>query len=144
MENPQDIDAAVDALFEFMNSMNAWERKYHELYKLGGTVTYAAAAREDINEIYARFLTDRDRKLGQQTAVSAGFPPMFDPKCEKVLNAENIGKGRILITTQWTHPTVATMIQDRRYTMVFKSGAYLLDKREKYSKFDQKWSVVAL
>jgi NTF2 fold immunity protein len=144
MENSKEIEAAVSSLYAFMKAMNVWELKYHELYKQGGTSKYAAAAREEINEIYALFLTDRDRKLGQQSAVSAGFPPMFDPEREKVLQSEYVGKGKVLVTTQWAHPTVATMIQDRRYTMVFKSGKCLLDKREKYSKLDQKWSTVAL
>jgi NTF2 fold immunity protein len=144
MENSQEIEIAVSSLYEFMKVMNSWELKYHELYKQGGTAKHATAAREEINEIYARFLTDRDRKLGQQSAVSAGFPPMFDPECEKVLNTENISKNKVLITTQWIHPTVATMVQDRRYTMVFKSEKCFLDKREKYSKLDQKWATVAL
>jgi urease gamma subunit len=144
MENARDIEAATESLYEFMKVMNAWEIKYHDLYKQEGTAKHAEAARAEVNEIYARLLTDRDRKLGQQSAVSAGFPTVFDPSREEVVNAEIVGNGKVLITTRWIHPTVPTMMQDLRYTMILKSGKYLLDKREKYSKLDGKWTGVTL
>jgi hypothetical protein len=137
-------DDAVKVLYEFFTAMNAWEVKFDELYAQGGTVKYAASAREEINDMYARFLTDRDRKLGQQSAVSVRNPPQFDPKSETVVSIEDLAKNKVLITTRWVHPGIPTMIKDLRYTMIFKSDKWLLDKREKYSKFDQKWSVVAL
>jgi NTF2 fold immunity protein len=144
MENAKDIESATNSLYEFFTAMNAWEVKFDELYAQGGTAKHAEAARAEINEIYARFLTDRDRKLGQQSAVSAGFPTVFDPSREEVANAETVGKGKVLITTRRIRPTVPTMMQDRRYTMVLKSGKYLLDKREKYSTLDAKWTSVTL
>jgi NTF2 fold immunity protein len=144
MENAKDIESATNSLYEFMKVMNAWEIKYHDLYKQGGTAKHAEAARAEINEIYARFLTDRDRKLGQQSAVSVRNPPQFDPKSEPVVSVEDLGKNKILITTRWVHPSIPTMTKDLRYTMVFKLGKYLLDKREKYSTLDAKWTSVTL
>jgi hypothetical protein len=144
MENAKDIEAATNSLYEFMTVMNAWEIKYHDLYKQGGTAKHAASARAEINEIYARFLTDRDRELGQQSAVSVRNPPQFDPKSETVVSVEDLGKNKTLITTRWVHPSIPTMTKDLRYTMVFKSGEFLLDKREKYSTLDTKWTSVTL
>jgi NTF2 fold immunity protein len=137
-------DDAVKALYEFFAVMNAWELKYAELYAHGGTAKHAASARAEINEIYARFLTDRDRKLGLQSAVSVGNPPQFDPKAESVVSVEDLTKNKILITTRWVHPSIPAMTKDLRYTIVFKLGKYLLDKREKYSKLDAKWTGVTL
>lgn len=138
------IEAAILHLKEFWEHMHAWERKFHALYKQEGTESHAPIARLALDEIYARFLTVRDRKLGRRASAHAGFPTTFDVACEQVLSVDASGNNKALINTLWTHPTVPTMTDKRRYTLVFKSNQWRLDRKERFSSLAQKWVKVVL
>lgn len=144
MEPKDDINAATESLYCFMREMFVWESKYDALYQRDGGNPHFPDAKREIDEIYDRFLTKRERKLGRQTALHAGFPTEYDPDREKVEQSELVKSGKVLISTIWNHPSSPAAKRSHRYTMLFKEGGWLLDKKERFSKFDDKWASVVL
>jgi NTF2 fold immunity protein len=144
MNTSNAIETAVAVLYEFMREMNIWETKYHALCSQPGGSIHFPQAREDLNVVYLKYLTKRDRKLGRQTALAPGFPPDFDPMRENIEQSEIIENGKAVISTLWNHPTSPAAKRSHRYTMVFKNGSWLLDRKERFSKVDNKWINVVL
>ena len=136
-----DVAAARAALFEFMARMKTWEETYHRLYKRenGGPEQHADSARIELLQIYGEFLTQKERKTGRLAGPNAGYPPEFDPNCEKFVSADLLGPGKLVIETLWTHPAISDFSEKHRFTMIRKSGAWLLDKKESYSAYKEKW-----
>jgi NTF2 fold immunity protein len=130
-----------NSLLRFMSEMNAWEVKFHKLYQPenGGPELHQATARVALSDIYATYVTEKDRKTGRMAGPSTGYPPEFDVNAEKIEKVETTDEKKSLITTIWTHPAVASMTEMRRYTMVRIASQWKLDKKEVFRKTKDKW-----
>lgn len=136
-----DIQDATQALIDFMSEMKKWEDLYCNLYKAenGGPEKNGASAKADLLIIYNKFLTEKDRKTGRLAGPHAGYPAEFDPDCEKIVASETVGAKKIVLTTKWIHPALADFTEDHRFTMIKTNNKWLLDKKESYSSYKQKW-----
>jgi hypothetical protein len=141
MASDIDIEESSRVLLEFMSAMRDWENKFAQLFKRenGGPEVHANQARTELETIYDKYLTPRDRKLGRMAGPSAGYPPEFDPDAEKVVSSEPAPRGKVLIETLWTHPKVPSSTRKSRYTMIHKDDQWRLDRKENYSVSEGKW-----
>jgi hypothetical protein len=136
-----DTEKASAVLLEFMSVMKEWENKFATLYKRenGGPEAHASQATIELEPIYQKYVTKRDRKFGLSASPSAGYPPQFDPDTEKVVSAEAVNERKVVIETLWTHPKVPASTRKHRHTMIYKDGEWRLDKKEEYSISEGKW-----
>ena len=124
-----------------MSAMKDWENKFAALYtrENGGPEAHAAQAKVELQPIYQKYVTQRDRKLGRMASPSAGYPPEFDPDAEKIVACESLKRNKVVIETLWTHPKVPTSTRKHRYTMLCRSREWRLDRKETYSSSEGKW-----
>jgi hypothetical protein len=137
-----DRDKASAALLKFMSEMKAWENKFATLYKRenGGPEAHTSQAKIELEQIYDKYVTKRDRKYGRMASGSAGWPPEFDPDAEEIVATEPINTLKVVVETLWTHPTaVPGSTAKHRFTMLHQHGEWRLDRKETYSAYQQKW-----
>jgi hypothetical protein len=137
-----DTDKASAILLEFMSEMKGWENKFATLYKResGGPEAHASQAKFELEQIYNKYLTNRDRKYGRMASASAGWPPEFDPDAEEIVATELINGRKVIFETLWTHPTAVPRYTERhRFTMLYQNGRWQLDRKETYSTYQGKW-----
>jgi hypothetical protein len=133
-----DTEKAKSALFEFLSAMKDWENKFATLFKPehGGPEGHGAEAETEVRPIYEKYLaTVKTERL----ALSAGYPPKFDPDAERIVSTESSNTNKVVIETLWTHPRVPDFTEQHRYTMTNKGGEWRLDKREFYDSGRNKW-----
>jgi NTF2 fold immunity protein len=70
-----DTDKALAVLLEFMSEMKGWENKFAALYEResGGPEAHASQAKIELEQIYDKYVTNRDRKYGRMASASAGW-----------------------------------------------------------------------
>jgi len=92
-----ETDNASAVLLEFMSEMKGWENKFATLYKRenGGPEAHASQAKIELEQIYDKYLTKRDRKHGRMASASTGWPPEFDPDAEELVGTELINGRRL-------------------------------------------------
>jgi hypothetical protein len=137
-----DTDKASAALLEFMSEMKGWENKFATLYKRenGGPEAHTGQAKIEIEHLYDKYVTKRDRKYGRMASGSAGWPPEFDPGAEEIVATEPINARKVVFETLWTHPTaVPPATAKHRFTMLNQNGEWRLDRKEVYSAYQGKW-----
>jgi len=134
-----DAEKARSVLFEFMTTMKEWNNKFDALIKNGGLAAHGEQAESDLRPIYEKYLA----KVSQGPLIfSIGYPPEYDPDAEKVTSMESLNARKVIINTLWTHPRLPTSTQQRRYTMVEKSGDWRISKHEFYNSVRDKWITV--
>jgi NTF2 fold immunity protein len=132
-----------------MTRMHAWEVAHHTRHQ-DGELEVLASARAPLDLIYVEYLTLRKRSHGRQdplqpVVTALGWPPQFDPAQEVIEGSEIIAKGKVLISTRWAHPTVQSMKEKRRYTLLLKTGTWRIDKQEVFRTFPtERWQARAL
>ena len=132
---------ASAVLLEFMSAMKEWENKFAPLYKRDGAHIHADQAKIELQAIYEKYLTKRERKYGRMAGPSVGWPPEFDPDAEKIVATRSADGRKVIFETVWTHPTaVPTYTTQHRFTMVCKHGAWRLDRKEQFSSHKGKWT----
>ncbi|WP_380180342.1 NTF2 fold immunity protein [Kalamiella sp. sgz302252] len=120
-------------LFEFIKAMNYWELTYYPLIKGGGMFSIKDEMRKELDKIFNNFCTGRERKQGRQVSLSCSEPPTYSPD-EEVVNEEEF-KNKVIIDTQ-QH---LGFKEKYRYTLHFKNGRWLIDKKERFSDYENKW-----
>jgi NTF2 fold immunity protein len=133
-------------LKKFMSEMCSWEKKLIELHK-SSDGTYLDSqintdkTRNDLIEIYEKFLTIKERKTGRLAALDFGTPLAFNPELEKIVttNIDSLGKKAIVETIYSTYAELK-----RRYTLIMTTKGWRIDKREDFSAYKDKWINVIL
>ena len=134
-----DVEKAKSVLFEFMSEMKEWNNKFDTLIKNGGFAAHCDQAEAALRLIYEKYLAT----VSQGPLIySVGYPSDYDPDAEKVVSMESSNARKVIIHTLWTHPHFPTSTQERRYTMVEKSGEWRLSKDEFYNSVRNKWITV--
>jgi hypothetical protein len=140
-------ERATTISLEFMAAMREWENKFARLYRRenGRPETHAHQAKIELEPIYEKYLTKRDRKYGRMASASAGWPPEFDPDAGKIVATESINDRKVILESLWTHPTaVPVHTEKNRFTMTYKNGEWRLDRKENYSAYQGRWVKRAL
>jgi hypothetical protein len=134
-------EIAKESLLLFFSKMKNWEEKYHKRHFVEKVPRelYAEEMKSELVSIFSSHVTDKERKTGRVKNPHAGFPPEFNPEREEFIGIENVKDSKIIFETLWKHPTVPTMTEKRRYTVLKQDGVWLLDKEEIFKKVKDKW-----
>jgi hypothetical protein len=130
------IEQAKSVLLSFMNEMNLWEVKYKKLYK-EDDVKYMIPAREDLRNIYLKWLTNKERKTGRLAGPSVGYPPEYDTATEVIDTVEKISINKLVIYTD--SEQIKGFNERFRYTLKRVNNEWRIGKKETFSDFKEKW-----
>lgn len=136
-----EIENAKEVLKEFIVAMNWWETHFYPLLASdsGNHDEVFAQMRKELDAIFAKFCTPRERKYGRQAALDCGDPPEYSPD-EEILKTEELKKNKIIIYTQQK-----TGVEYQcRYTLHHKKDGWRVDRKEVYSNFEKKWRKESL
>jgi len=133
-----DTENAQFRLFAFLSAMREWENKFATLFKQehGGPEAHSDQAEAEVRPIYEKYLAT---VKAERLALSAGYPPKFDPDAEKIVSAELLNTNNVIIEALWTHPLVADFTERHRYTMTKRADEWRVKKRELYDFGRNKW-----
>ncbi|AFI88288.1 hypothetical protein EXT68_22615 [Pectobacterium parmentieri] len=128
-----ELSKAEAVLKEFIIQMNRWELKYYPLFRNEGMTVHKDTAKKYLDDIYDLFCTKKERKQGRQVSLSCGEPPEYSPD-EEILSSELNKNKAIFVTQQYTEAK-----NKFRYTINIKEGEWRIDKKERFSSFEDKW-----
>ncbi|GKW22373.1 MULTISPECIES: NTF2 fold immunity protein [Pectobacterium] len=127
---------AKETLIAFMKDMNNWENSYRDAFMANHGVNKEPYLIE-LNDIFNKWCTVKERKQGRQVSMKVSFPPDYDPENDEIID-ENIVKNKASIVVQ-KH----TGFENRyRYTLQFKNNEWRIDKKEWLD--DDKWKQAYL
>jgi hypothetical protein len=126
---------ALDVLKKFIDAMYKWnsmcqeiDRTLHEFYKQKSMIS------EKLNEIFTEYLTVKDRKYGRQASLSFSTPSEYSLDTNEILSCKMDGK-KVFIEVQET-----VGFKNRiKYTLHLKKDKWLIDKKESFDEFKDKW-----
>ncbi|HCT6782803.1 TPA: hypothetical protein OT697_003598, partial [Proteus mirabilis] len=72
-------EQAVVVLNNFLLAMNKWENYWYNLKIANPTVDYRIEQKKEIDIIYEKYVTTKERKQGRQVSLSARYPSTFTP-----------------------------------------------------------------
>jgi hypothetical protein len=135
-----DSDAA-NFLMAFFDEMNGWGKQmiaWHERDN-GDLSVHLQDAKDALEPIFARYVTDRERKTGRLDAMSYSLHrPDYDRSVEAIDAITRPTSTSFLIETILTFPENG--YQERyRFKIILKGGVLRLDKREQYMSYKGKW-----
>jgi hypothetical protein len=130
-------EQAIRTLKDFLGVMNKWEIYWYNLKNENPNVDYKSEQKKEIDAIYAKYLTHKERKLGRQVSLSTRFPSTFCPNddiigCE--LSADN---KKISIEVQQKFKTGVE--RKFRYKLILKNNEWRVDRREMFDSYANKW-----
>ncbi len=123
----------VEVLIFFMKEMNQWENSYRDAFMKDHGIKKEPYLIE-LNDIFSKWCTVKERKHGRQTSMQVSFPPDYDPVTDKIVNHDII-KNKAFITVQ-----KETGFKNRYlYTLNLKNKEWRIDKKERFSSEENKW-----
>jgi len=117
----------------FVVLMNRWELSSYKIISESSSDENKEKIREELNLIFDNCCTKKIRKNDRQASLSCGFPPDYsiNDEIEKVISEGN--KSQIYVKKE------DGLGSQFRYTLIFVSGEWKVDKKERYSPIDEKW-----
>ena len=131
-----ELDLAEERLKNFIIEMNQCEKLYgKEFVRNNKTITddMDKNMRRDLADIFNRHCTKKERKYGRINNITISIPPTYGIN-EKIIKKE-IEKNKITLYTIGDKPLNC----EYRYTLRKKAGSWLIDRKEMYDDYDQKW-----
>ncbi|MEL4889730.1 RhsIA family immunity protein [Pectobacterium betavasculorum] len=124
---------AKDTLIAFMKDMNNWENSYRDAFMSDHSVNKEPYLAE-LNNIFNKWCTVKERKQGRQVSMKVSFPPDYDPENDEILDEDAV-KNKTSITVQ-KHTGFKNKY---RYTLHYKNDEWRVDKKERFSPVEDKW-----
>ncbi|MGC7559051.1 NTF2 fold immunity protein [Pasteurella sp. PK-2025] len=113
----------------FINAMNAWEREFN-LSKSNSHNTL----KFKLEEIFKQYCTNKRRKYGRPEVLYSEDPPEYDIN-EYIIESIELNDEKFIIYTKQKNK-----FQDRfRFFILQKNGQFKIDKKERFSKLNEKW-----
>lgn len=129
-------EQALKVLKLFLTEMNKWESYWYQVQYENPEVDYTEELKKEIDAIYEKYVTVRERKLGKQVALSTRFPSTFTPDGEIISCELSANNKKIVIEI---HKKFATKVEyEYRYTLIFKNKEWRVDRREMLD-YDGRW-----
>lgn len=128
-------------LYGFISEMHSWELKYFPLITEASSsddLKIKESARNELLGIFDKYLTRKERKYGRQVSLSCSEPPEYSPD-ERVVTVEEL-KGKVIVVTEQLHG----FKNQFRYILHSRGGEWKIDRKDRYSDFEGKWSKVNL
>lgn len=134
------MESQIKEIFNsFMNEMYFWEERANKYIDAGKDVPDKEFL-DELEVIYAKYLTEKDRKKGRINNFTIMSPPEYTPSLEKISNIEIQGN----TATVYTERTYAKLNEPRIYKWKNVEGIWKIDSAKQYDSFDEKWYIVNL
>ena len=130
-------EQALKVLKLFLTEMKTWEDYWCELQMENLGVDYRKEQKQELDAIYEKYVTVRERKWGLQVALSTQFPSTFTPDGEIISCELSANNKKILIEVYKKFDTGVRY--QYRYTLIFKYKKWLVDRREIFLFSENKW-----
>jgi len=134
-------EQALKVLKLFLTEMNKWESYWYQVQYENLEVDYTEELKKEIDAIYEKYVTVRERKLGKQVALSTRFPSTFTPDGEIISCELSANNKKIVIEVHKKFDT--GVVYEYRYTLIFKNKEWRVDKRE-VLEYDGRWCKSSL
>ena len=129
-------EQALKVLKLFLTEMNKWESYWYQVQYENLEVDYTEELKKEIDAIYEKYVTVRERKLGKQVALSTQFPSTFTPDGEIISCELSANNKKIVIEVHKKFDT--GVVYEYRYTLIFKNKEWRVDRREMLD-YDGRW-----
>lgn len=130
-------EQAITVLKEFLTAMNKWETYWYGLKIENPEVDYKSEQKEEIDAIYAKYVTVKERKQGKQISLSTRFPSTFSPDDEIISYELSADNKKVTIEV---HQEFDSGVERQfRYGLILKNKEWRVDKREMFDFYDNKW-----
>lgn len=113
----------------FMNAMKEWEIAFNL-----GEIKSEKELKEDLLEIFSVYCTQKDRKNARPNVLHSEEPPEYDIDYNIIEKVEK-EKNKFILYTQQTNK----FCHQYRYIILLKDNTLKIDKKERWSAFEQKW-----
>jgi hypothetical protein len=117
-------DEAVGVLVSFMKDMNKWETSYHNAFMKDHSID-KSPYRDELNDIFEKWCTSKERKTGRQISLKVSFPPDYDPENDEIMDVSVVKNKASVIVQKHTG-----FKNKYRYTLHFKNDEWRIDKKE--------------
>ena len=134
-------EQALKVLKLFLTEMNKWESYWYQVQYENLEVDYTEELKKEIDAIYEKYVTVRERKLGKQVALSTHYPSTFTPDGEIISCELSANNKKIVIEVHKKFDT--GVVYEYRYTLIFKNKEWRVDKRE-VLEYDGRWCKSSL
>ena len=129
-------EQALKVLKLFLTEMKTWEDYWRDLQLENLEIDYSKEQKQEIDAIYEKYVTVRERKLGKQVALSTQYPSTFTPDGEIISCELSANNKKIVIEI---HKKFDTGVEyEYRYTLIFKNKEWRVDRREMLD-YDGRW-----
>ena len=129
-------EQALKVLKLFLTEMNKWESYWYQVQYENLEVDYTEELKKEIDAIYEKYVTVRERKLGKQVALSTQYPSTFTPDGEIISCELSANNKKIVIEVHKKFDT--GVVYEYRYTLIFKNKEWRVDRREMLD-YDGRW-----
>ena len=130
-------EQALKVLKLFLTEMNKWESYWYQVQYENLEVDYTEELKKEIDAIYEKYVTVRERKRGLQVALSTQFPSTFTPDGEIISCELSANNKKIAIEVYQKFDTGVRY--QYRYTLIFKNNEWRVDRREMFLFSENKW-----
>ena len=134
-------EQALKVLKLFLTEMKTWEDYWRDLQLENLEIDYSKEQKKEIDAIYEKYVTVRERKLGKQVALSTRYPSTFTPDGEIISCELSANNKKIVIEVHKKFDT--GVVYEYRYTLIFKNKEWRVDKRE-VLEYDGRWCKSSL
>ena len=134
-------EQALKVLKLFLTEMKTWEDYWRDLQLENLEIDYSKEQKKEIDAIYEKYVTVRERKRGLQVALSTQFPSTFTPDGEIISCELSANNKKIVIEVHKKFDT--GVVYEYRYTLIFKNNEWRVDKRE-VLEYDGRWCKSSL
>ena len=129
-------EQALKVLKLFLTEMNKWESYWYEVQYENPEVDYTEELKKEIDAIYEKYVTVRERKRGLQVALSTQYPSTFTPDGE-IISCELSANNKKIVIEVYQKFDTGVRYQ-YRYTLIFKNKEWRVDRREMLD-YDGRW-----
>ena len=129
-------EQALKVLKLFLTEMKTWEDYWFELRYANPGINYKKDQKQELDAIYEKYVTVRERKLGRQAALSTQNPSTFTPDGEIISCELSANNKKIVIEVHKKFDT--GVVYEYRYTLIFKNKEWRVDRREMLD-YDGRW-----
>ena len=130
-------EQALKVLKLFLTEMKTWEDYWRDLQLENLEIDYSKEQKQEIDAIYEKYVTVRERKLGKQVALSTQYPSTFTPDGEIISCELSANNKKIVIEVHKKFDT--GVVYEYRYTLIFKNKEWRVDRREMFLFSENKW-----
>ena len=130
-------EQALKVLKLFLTEMKTWEDYWRDLQLENLEIDYSKEQKQEIDAIYEKYVTVRERKRGLQVALSTQFPSTFTPDGEIISCELSANNKKIAIEVYQKFDTGVRY--QYRYTLIFKNNEWRVDRREMFLFSENKW-----